>query len=1121
MLHITNSLNFDALLDSFIRKIKSPDVWKDPFEPPLVVFSDIKVEKWFTLTWLKNSADNPILMNLHTEKLVELIFNSLIKGIRSEENIVYERISTSMIRNGLIQLLLSDCGGIPYYKSLKSEEVRTYIENEDGSINENRLYDFASTMANLFDEYETTRNDDFDKGISAKWKNDEWFFYQKDQQSGPLLDDLEALEKWQKKIYTALFTESSFTIRNEDFQKKYVTLSQLVKINKDSNNGNLTFDTGCSQIFIFGFSCMGNAYRSLLSSMAKDKEVYVYIQAKDCDFNNAKNPLLKKWNQTGSENLQLWQKSKGQNESCEVTYGEKGSLLQSLQKQISEDDFDSEILSGRQNDGTLNVTSVPSTLREIEFLHSSICSIIKQKKEAKEAVSYSDFVVLSPSIQDYKVPVMQVFDQTDKGDKNAFPHIPYVFADYSAEYSAIAEALKIFVSMLKKKALFRVDLFQLLRNPVIRVVKGYNLDQISEWSKWVSELNAYRDRESSKNEWKKLTRRLMLSHLTDNLVSNFSGDEIYSPYSNMESENSESLYKFVDAIDSLEKWISDFGGKTELNADDVESIGDFISDWLKISASTSPEFSGEKIVYSEIRSELEEQRAMFKCGCETINATGFFISLCNSAQSSKGSSNLLFTGGITFGDFSLNRTIPAKYVFILGLDSKKFPGVDSSMILDLRTQKVREIGDESVLARNKEAFLCQIMATGEKLFLSYVNADLQKDEEFFRSSVIDDLLDCIRRPDQKISEIEQTITLDEKRNWTELFSQREFRNKNNFRKLTETQETGDDSSSEESIRTYPDRVYLSSFKSFLKNPFVFRAKQLISEDDNDEAEEEYTIYEPLVPNALERTTLAKKLVIASLKTGGTNIEKNIDDIHKQMEIEGSISENIYGILFSESLKDYINDCVSDIKGYGDLDVLKCHFSEKRTLTINQVLENGKRNVTWSINGELCGYLFDEKKNKLQVFDFASTFMKDKPSFKKKYWLDSYLTALMLIASDESGKSYDVELNIYFNGSVKKNNFKDKVNSSDAQELLKLIYKKMYEEQFAKFTSMGIDITDIHKYRDFKGKALSDETWRNFSKKMLFNPDKDFGYEHIDDDDKFVKELGEAFAEYGSMLKFDY
>jgi len=1106
LLYIENSLNLNSLLDNFICTLKKPEIWNNPFEAPLAIFSDIKVEQWFKLQWIKNCGNRvdsavenvPVLMNLNTDRLESFIFSAIAGGVgnNEKEKVWYERLNEEILRDALIQKLISEAdasNGKKYYQTLNSETVNSYIENRDKngnfvSINEIRLFNFAKITASLFVNYLNSRNDNLENGIFNFWINNP------DRNFFDVKDTSDKTEEWQHKLFNDLFKDGTFKIRNDEskFSIEYVTLPQLININKASNNGELSFKTVSKKIFIFGFSGMGQSYIEILKQLSKSKDVdlHIYIQANDVSFNKAKNPLLKKWNNAGSENLSLWKPEfdEKQNKSGYTV----DSMLSEIQYSIDMNAKCDEKIQNRLGDGTFTVTSAPTMLREIEAVHSSICKKIKESKENKEPVSYSDFIVLSPDIQQYRVPVMQVFEQIDKDANNEFPYIPYVFSDFTAEYSAISEAINILVSMLEKKSLCRKDLFLLLRNSIIKYVKDYSEEQLSAWSEWTTKLNGYRDRINHLNEWKKIAKRIMLSQLTENVYQNPNDNEIYKPYSNVNTEDFDSVYKFIEVIDSLEKWISDFSDKSELQESDIDAVSDFIFSWFKFKKQIPSELSGEKLVLAGIRSEINNYKMLFKFGTEKVNAKGFFISLCESAKAAKGSSLTLFTGGITFGNFSLNRTIPAKYVYILGLDSKSFPGIVTEQVLDLRTKTERKTGDDTIQSRNKEAFLCQLMAAGKELHLSYVNKDLKKDADFFRSSVIDDIFEFIKKKEQKNIDFETAITIDEKREWSDLFTQRGFRNKKNYNSLVSA--AGDDSQNQNLLgrnENFPDRVRFSSVKMFLTNPFVYNAKLMFAEMEDDEAETETTDYEPIKLDNLERAVYTKDIVINILSNGNSNRDTEIQKYIDSLIFEGNVSDGIYGDYIAKELKSGINAILDNVENCQDFDISKFEFNKNETLSINQTINN--KTVNWNLSGTLNAYYCEQTGNcnVIKILDFVAG-----SEIKNRHVMSSYVTSLFVAANSESNIPVEVEIYLMGKAASKKYKFLLCPNDySDAVEMLKLIYRRMFYRKLNKFISIEMYNKDISGWADFIKNLEKCDDWNFFTKNRLFDPFKHFGYKN--------------------------
>ena len=1081
MLRIYTSSQIKQLNQKLLELIQDPKIWKNPFESPVAIFSDSKIEQWFKMFWMKNSpADSPVLMNLQSRQLEAFLFEEVGNAVNrdSETHFFYRNSSTELIRDLIVaKLTEKDANGNYFLETLNSPDVTGYIKNND-SINEVHLFDFAGTMAKFFCGYETTRPD----GFISRWTSGMNYFDHEE-------DDKKNIETWQRKLYCALF--------NEDFvvdRIHYISLARLAEKNRKDNGGQIKFLKKQAPVFIYGFVGMGQLYRSLIHEYARTNDVYLFMQNDDRE----NHPLTKKWARHGKENFISLSKS---TDAVEVSrLGPKGtdgsikheirdSRLHILQDEISIDESHPENYA-KADDLGISLTAVPSRLREIEVVHSQICKLI----EKNENLSYSDFLILASNIQDYRVPIMQVFEQARSND-SLFSYLPYVIADYSAENSLMADALRILLDVLNKNALQRNDLFELLRNPVVQSVRKLSSEEISAWAEWVSSLNAYRDRETSPEEWKVAANRLLLARLTDNLVinrANPASPENYLPYGNMASQNNDSLDRFIECIDDLEKWKKDFSGVTSYSAAQLDSFVECLNSWIRTDDELPEELKNEKTVYANILGEIRNYRNLLDSKkYEGVNARALGFSLMEAARSAQGSSNRIFTGGITFATFAPNRTIQAKHVFLIGFDSKSFPGVDSENVLDLRSGKCRLPDDDSVPGKNRNSFWCQLMAAEEKLFISYVNKDLQKDEDFYRSSVVNDLLESIGV--SRIKEVEQFVTIDEKRNWSELFTQRSFSNKRNYERLQgqtpHAKGKEDNGSLEKCMSVLPERVTLSGIKGFLQDPFVFSVKQIFNAGD-DESEEEKIEFEPIRISALEKASLLKDYVKASVVS-----ETNLGSMEQDLKNSHALPEGIFGSVELDSFQSDAESLVNLMRQ--DLNGDKVVFDEQANLdleiTWKDIGSSAISSKGWLLTGNLCPYLWNN--GILQVLDMTLGKSKD-----DKHYLSMYVSALILVSMSDAGqKKIKVDMRLYHKNSAGKYDCSPKsfsLSKDSAIGLLNDIYRAAYIEKFSRCTPINQLTKEFENIYKFKGAIVGENgEWKYFSKGKLFDVLHDVGFTH--------------------------
>ena len=310
MLHLKFALNLEHLADEMMEKMK--ESWNDPFNSPVVIFPDPKLEQWFRLRWMKKYG---VLANLNKSTIDRFLFDILV-GNNSKR----QKLTADMLRNVILAYLMKKDSDGKYNYELLDAEVSRYLnveyKKEDGSIgyklDENHLFDFASKMASLFLEYETSRPKGFvskDVGLLDKWAQgtgENSLFFAEGIHDTNRKGSVEKREKWQRKLYSAIFHQPSegedslltkvfraiSADKQENVELEYLTIPFLYKacVKNEAPSFNLEklpkdVDNRPLPVFIFGLSGMGQFYRVILEKYAKEYDVYAYIQ----------NPCMEFW----------------------------------------------------------------------------------------------------------------------------------------------------------------------------------------------------------------------------------------------------------------------------------------------------------------------------------------------------------------------------------------------------------------------------------------------------------------------------------------------------------------------------------------------------------------------------------------------------------------------------------------------------------------------------------------------------------------------------------------------------------------------------------------------------------------------------------------------------------
>lgn len=336
MLHLKFALNLENLADELIQVVKS--AWKSPFESPIVIFPDPKLEQWFRLYWVQKCGT---LANFNSMMIDRFLMMILCPNDNSKK-----KLNADLLRNVIWAYLYNkDEKGERNYRGLGAEVTR-YLETE-GVLDEQHLFDLCGKMASLFLEYETSRPAGFirkggnlsaDGGL-AEGILDRW-------QQGNLRDFFDGSEReiWQRQLYSQIFHEQNgepsiltkaFDAANQrmnqgkehPIETTYLTIPFLFRDCLASQGKFYTeqfsdMNGDPLPVFIFGLTGMGQFYRVILQKFAEANEVFAYIQ----------NPCMEFWEDIDTahsmKNLE-WSSRKG------YWHSNKGDVPQEVHQKLS------------------------------------------------------------------------------------------------------------------------------------------------------------------------------------------------------------------------------------------------------------------------------------------------------------------------------------------------------------------------------------------------------------------------------------------------------------------------------------------------------------------------------------------------------------------------------------------------------------------------------------------------------------------------------------------------------------------------------------------------------------------------------------------------------------------
>jgi len=628
-----------------------------------------------------------------------------------------------------------------------------YLFNEDGSQKIDfvkKAWQLSVRLSRNFLAYELYRSE-----MISSWR------------SGRLVYASE-MEKAQRFIYMALFGSDGFVPRSGIFEG---TLTQYLE--KNFNKiviAPLNIDS-VPEIIFFGKTLLSPFHVKSIYSLGKFLNISIYQLNPCVEFwedvttpaedrwqriksiriiespegevlseNENENPLLKLWGKPGRESVKLLgmlEEAGSREMSFESQWLEeddkhgRDSLLGKIQDQILHRSS-SDIIKVRQ-DESLQIIECPDIYREVESVYHSILFNLMNDKTLR----MTDIAVMVPDMEQYEPVIKSVFSR--KSGK-----ISYSLIDTNTlRESSFGKALKSFFT-LAGGTFSRKDVFDLVMNPCFMEAVGITTEDALLWLEWADRLNIYHNINGSEYElftwdWGLLRLRLgrIMEMQTADSAENFAHYMGMIPYQdiNVTAEKLSVLSIVVGRIIAEINAIKN----ARMNGREWKNVIErLISQFFAI----TDDREEEHYVYNGILESLKKLEMIDHIRSD--HSPKFTIELIreyvlDNLKNIPGSYGNYLTSGINISALVPKRQIPFRIIYILGMGEGLFPGSSDYSSVDLRNLK-RKIGDISRTDANRYLFLETVISTREKMYISYVSRDLQKDQVFYHNSIIGQLV---------------------------------------------------------------------------------------------------------------------------------------------------------------------------------------------------------------------------------------------------------------------------------------------------------------------------------------------------------------------------------------------
>lgn len=740
-----------------------------------------------------------------------------------------------------------------------------------------------------------------------------------------------------------------------------------------------------------------------------------------------------------------------------VRYTKLEELLLLKYQQILNFDLDTDV---KYDKSDIVVSRCPSKKKEIEILHSKICNLLLEEEN-----KYSDFLVLSQNILEYETAIKEVFEQ----DNKHFLSVPYNIKQKGNQESDTFILFDVLLKSLSNKIFTRLDLCKILGLEWIQKSRSITKEDVDNIINVIIKTNVYNDLDLDN-----LKNRLIVSKFAN--IDNFKNSIVcinnkeYIPYTNMSLDN-DLMLKFIDLISDISSFLNFFKIHTIIKIEDLDTIERVINKLVLFKDSIEE----ENFELFKINKFINNLRTLNIDNFNFLNFRNFILDILKNTSKYTFKKNI----GITFDSFNDNVVNKYKYVFFIGLSSNNFPNLSIQSELDLR--------DKSDEYENiKKSFILTEM-NSEYFFVSYESEDLKSGEEYYPSLILNELFNVIN----------EDITIDEKREYKELFTRGEFKNKGYDLSLYSDLNIEEINSEENSLykqKDYLKTVDIKKFSDFLDEPFSFKTKQLFPYNDEtfSKIEEEFRPYKI---DILEYNAIFDDLVSYIYEHGINN--RDIEKLFKYY----LLSSKLPSLNISTS-KLYFEELVNTI--IGQIELLHNNSAKlveiepvELSLELNNIIITSEKKV-----------FFKEEDSNLTYIDLVNT-----ENVKLKNYLKLYVKSLLDICTKEE-KEYDIKL-VLIDKNLKENmKYTFKTNPSESKELLCDIFKNMYDYTNIFVMPSNFLTQNLETIDEFFDKL--DGEYKYFKDKKMFNKYIDFGYSY----NNFKEEFNNNKAKMKNFILFE-
>lgn len=724
-------------------------------EGPLTIVPNQNLIKWLQLTFAKKRS---VFMNFDFQYLESGLWGLL-------ERLDSNKEKPEMIDHSYLRMLL-----LYELKTLRKDDtaltpLNRYLREPGGEKGPDyavKLWQLTEKIVQLFEEYEFHRAE-----MIQRWLDDKT----------PLV----GMELCQQRLYLRLRELRNRYVKGSE--KRLLSMREYAdEVFSSKKHFGPEEGKGRKFVHIFGLSQVSLFHLDLFGRLKDFYDIFIYALNPSREFwEDIRTPQEKKWiqrkgikrleitpeerdngellEQDDNELLSLWGKPGRENirllcgltdydfNACFKKKPGPKSVLEKVQNDILTLSTEKGTTPKLPQDTSLQIAACPGITREVETVYHSILYNLKKDR----GLQLTDIAIFVPDISRYKPVIDAVFNRRPRA-------ISYNLVDSRADIESVYGQAVLGILALSTGRFSRKEVFDLILNPCLMNRWQIGSEEINIWAGWAESLNIFHsfDRRSKEEKgyprtryysWKQGLQRLRLSRVLS-APEEGSGDpfrHLYGlvPFCDVNTGDVDLMEKFSVVVEKLHRSVMDLAGLRASGEEWKARLLRVCDDLLQVPSDIRGEAAvqqalvealGDLAIYDRLREkESDKDKAAGDLDIEVIREF-----MKSNLRSISGGYGDYLTGGVTISALQPMRPIPFRIVYVMGMEEGVFPGKADTSSLDLRLLK-RRIGDISLPERNCYLFLEMLLSVRDKLYISYVSKDLQKDRTIQPCSVVNQL----------------------------------------------------------------------------------------------------------------------------------------------------------------------------------------------------------------------------------------------------------------------------------------------------------------------------------------------------------------------------------------------